>query len=42
MIFIVGPHSAGKTTIASNLCNQGFLHVETGDIVRKKHQEVAP
>lgn len=42
MIFIVGPHSAGKTTIARNLCNQGFLHVETGDIVRKKHQEVAP
>lgn len=41
MIFIVGPHSAGKTTVASNLCNQGFLHVETGDIVRKKHQEVA-
>lgn len=42
MIFITGPHSAGKTTIAKKLRDHGFLHVETGDIVRRKHQEIAP
>ena len=42
MIFITGPHSAGKTTIAGYLKDLGFLHIETGDIVRKKYQEEAP
>jgi len=42
MLFIAGPHSVGKTTIARQLQDNGFLHIETGDIVRKKHQEVAP
>jgi len=41
MIFITGPHSAGKTTIAGHLQDWGFLHIETGDIVRKRHQEEA-
>lgn len=42
MIFIAGPHSAGKTTIAGYLQDSGFLHIETGDIVRKRYQEEAP
>lgn len=42
MIFITGPHSAGKTTIAGYLQDLGFLHIETGDIVRKKYQDEAP
>lgn len=42
MIFITGPHSAGKTTIAGYLQDMGFLHIETGDIVRKKYQEEVP
>lgn len=42
MIFIAGPHDAGKTTIASHLSNLGFLHVETSSIVKAKHKEMAP
>lgn len=42
MIFITGPHSAGKTTLAKQLQDCGFIHIETGDIVRKKYQEEAP
>lgn len=42
MIFIVGPHDAGKTTIARYLNSVGFLHVETSSIVKAKHREMAP
>ena len=42
MIFITGPHGVGKTTIAGYLQDSGFLHIETGDIVRKRYQEEAP
>jgi len=42
MIFIVGPHCVGKTTVANYLSDRGFIHIETGDIVRQKHQELAP
>ncbi|MCX6727015.1 MAG: AAA family ATPase [Candidatus Shapirobacteria bacterium] len=34
MIFIVGHHDTGKSTLARFLVDNGFLHVETGDIVR--------
>lgn len=42
MIFITGPHDAGKSTIATFLRDKGFLHVETSSIVKNKHKEVAP
>src|SRR4030043_647912 len=42
MIFIAGPHNSGKTTLAKWLVNSGYVHIETGDIVRKKHKEFAP
>lgn len=42
MLFIAGPHDAGKTTIASHLSNLGFLHIETSSIVKAKHKEMAP
>jgi dephospho-CoA kinase len=42
MIFIAGPHDAGKTTIASYLRDFGFLHIETSTIVKAKHKEMAP
>jgi len=32
MIFITGPHNSGKTTLALQLLQYGFLHIETGDI----------
>jgi adenylate kinase family enzyme len=42
MIFLTGPHNSGKSTIARQLRDKGFLHVETGDVIRKIHQELAP
>jgi len=42
MIFIAGAHNTGKTTLAEYLKKCGFLHVETSEIVRNKHQELAP
>jgi adenylate kinase family enzyme len=42
MLFIVGPHNAGKTTLASFLGRHGFLHIETGDIVRQAYQQEMP
>ena len=42
MIFIAGPHNAGKTTIARELLKYGFLHVETGDIIREHYKEISP
>lgn len=42
MIFLTGPHNSGKSTLARQLRDKGFLHVETGDIVRRVHQELAP
>src|SRR3972149_7799207 len=34
MIFLTGHHNAGKSTLAAWFKSIGFLHVETGDIVR--------
>lgn len=42
MIFIVGHHNTGKTTTAEYLGKFGFLHIETSEIVRRKHLELAP
>jgi len=42
MIFIVGPHNSGKTTLAKGMVNRGFVHVETGDIIRQKYNEINP
>jgi len=42
MIFIVGHHNSGKSTIATLLKKYGFLHVETGDIIREIHKEQDP
>ena len=42
MIFIVGHHNSGKSTIAALLKQYGFLHIETGDIVREIHKEQDP
>lgn len=42
MIFITGPHNSGKTSLAKFLAKHGFIFVETGEIVRKKHKELAP
>jgi len=39
---MVGPHNSGKTTVAKGMVNCGFFHIETGDIVRQKYNEVAP
>ncbi len=39
MIFITGPHCVGKTTIAKKLQHYGFVHIETGDIVRKEYRK---
>lgn len=42
MIFITGPHNVGKSTLANWLEQYGFVCIETGDIVRQKHKELAP
>jgi len=42
MIFITGPHNVGKSTLANWLTKRSFVAVETGDIVRQKHRELAP
>lgn len=42
MIFIVGPHNSGKTTLAKSMVDFGFIHVETGDIIRQKYNEINP
>jgi len=39
MIFLTGPHNSGKTTMAKKLADDGFIHVETGDVVRKKYKD---
>jgi len=42
MIFICGHHNSGKTTAAKYLKKFGFIHIETGNVVRQKHKELAP
>jgi dephospho-CoA kinase len=41
MIFIVGHHNTGKTSLARALIPFGFLHIETGDIVRMVYQKLS-
>ncbi len=42
MIFIAGPHNVGKTSLAKGLISFGFVHIETGDVVRMIHQKSYP
>ena len=40
MIFLTGHHSSGKSTLANKLKSEGFIHIETGKIVRQKYLEL--
>lgn len=42
MIFIAGPHNAGKTTLAEWLEKFGFSFLDTGNVVRGIHAQLAP
>lgn len=37
MIFLTGPHGAGKTTLSEILSNYNFAYIDLGGILRKKH-----
>lgn len=37
MIFLTGPHGAGKTTISEILSNYNFACIDLGGVLRKKH-----
>ena len=37
MIFLTGPHAAGKTTSAKILSRYGFVYIELGAILRRVH-----
>lgn len=39
MIFITGHHDAGKSTLAGYLVKNGFIHIETSEIVRRIYRE---
>jgi len=39
MIFIAGHHDTGKSTLAKFLVENGFVHVETGDVVRRIYKD---
>lgn len=39
MIFLTGPHNSGKSTLARRLVESGFIHTETGDLIRQKFKE---
>jgi dephospho-CoA kinase len=42
MIFIAGPHGAGKTTIAEMLADYSFDYLDLGGILRGRHQKESP
>lgn len=42
MIFITGHHNTGKSTISRHLEQFGFVHIETGDVIRGLHKKMAP
>lgn len=42
MIFLTGPHGAGKTTVAEILSNHKFFYLDLGGILRKKHWKEKP
>lgn len=42
MIFITGHHNTGKSTISNYLEQFGFVHIETGDVIREIHKKTAP
>lgn len=42
MIFITGHHNTGKSTISNYLEQFGFVHIETGDVIRGIHKKIAP
>jgi dephospho-CoA kinase len=42
MIFLAGPHGAGKTTVAEILAGHNFIYLDLGGVLRKKHQEENP
>ena len=39
MIFLTGPHCAGKTTIAKILTHHNFAHIDLGPTLRRIHRE---
>jgi len=39
MIFLTGPHGAGKTTVAEILAGHNFIYLDLGGVLRKKHWE---
>jgi len=40
MIFLTGHHGSGKSTLAKRFSVRGFIHIETGNIVRNKYKEI--
>lgn len=42
MIFLVGPHCAGKTAVAMILSQRQFLPFDLGPLLRKAHQRLCP
>lgn len=42
MLFVTGPHAAGKTHMAGRLKEHGFSTVDLGPVIRAAHQEMAP
>ncbi len=42
MIFLTGPHGAGKTTIAEMLVGHGFVYLDLGKLLRGKYREEDP
>ena len=41
MIFLAGPHGAGKTTVAEMLSEYDFEYLDLGGILRRKHKAEA-
>jgi len=42
MIFLTGPHCAGKTTVAEILTLYNFQYIDLGPVLRSKHQKDSP
>lgn len=42
VVFVTGHHNTGKSTLADFLKQKGFIHIETGDIVRSVYKQESP